>query len=59
LLDAVVLSGDGTKKVSAAGKAALEDAIALGEQVARILIAQGATELIASSRAGESGPPAP
>ena len=57
-LDAVVLSGDGTKKVSAAGEAMAADGIALGEQVAQALIAQGATELIASSRAGESGPSA-
>jgi hydroxymethylbilane synthase len=59
LLDAVVLSGDGVTKVSAAGDAPPAEAIALGEQVARSLIAQGATELIASSRANESGPSAP
>jgi hydroxymethylbilane synthase len=56
LLDAVVLSGDGAKRVSAAGEAA---AVVLGEQIAAALIAQGATELIASSRTGESGPSAP
>jgi len=51
LLDGVVLSGDGTKKISAAGDAAPSDAIALGQRVAQALIDQGATELIALSRA--------
>jgi hydroxymethylbilane synthase len=59
LLDAVVLSGDGMKKVSASGEAPAANAVALGEQVAQALIAQGATELIASSRNAGSEPAAP
>ncbi|MDX1948837.1 MAG: hydroxymethylbilane synthase [Pirellulaceae bacterium] len=54
LLDAVVLSGDGARKVSATGRATPADAIPLGAQVAQQLISQGATELIASARGGSS-----
>src|SRR4029450_6160750 len=51
VLDAVVLSGDGAKKISASGDAPPTSAVVLGQQVAETLIAQGASELIASSRA--------
>jgi hydroxymethylbilane synthase len=53
VLDAVVLSGEGSKKLSAQSKAAPEAAIALGESVAREMLNQGAAELIAASRAAE------
>jgi hydroxymethylbilane synthase len=52
VLDAVVLSGDGARKISASGHANPAKAVALGEQVARDLISQGATDLIASARSG-------
>ncbi len=51
VLDAVVLSGDGSQKLTASGSAPFQDAKELGEKVARELLAQGAAELIAASRA--------
>jgi hydroxymethylbilane synthase len=56
-LDAVVLSGNGEKRIHAAaatgkGMATLEAASTLGQHVAEMLIGQGATELIASARLG-------
>jgi len=59
LLDAVVLAGDGSKKVTAAGDAAPGDAVALGQRVAQLLLDQGAAELIAASRGGERDPAVP
>jgi porphobilinogen deaminase len=53
LLDAVVLSGDGTNRISAIGEDVPAAAEALGTRVAQDLIAKGATELIASSRFGQ------
>lgn len=58
-LDAVVLSGDGAKRVAASGDGPPRDAEALGQQVAQSLIDQGATELIASSRSGGRDPSIP
>jgi hydroxymethylbilane synthase len=52
-LDAVVLSGDGARRITAAGDDVPEQAAALGVRVAKDLIAQGATELIAASRSGQ------
>jgi hydroxymethylbilane synthase len=49
-LDAVVLSGDGAKKLSASGLGEPKSAEALGRQVAEELISQGATELIQACR---------
>ena len=51
-LEAVVLSGDGQRRISAEGAGRPEDAIRIGEQVADELLLQGAAELIASSREG-------
>lgn len=51
-LDAVVLSTDGRTRLAANATGDLGSAIAIGEAAARQLIAQGATELIAGSRAG-------
>ena len=51
-LEAVVLSGDGQRRISAEGAGRPEDAIRIGEQVADELLLQGAAELIASSRDG-------
>jgi hydroxymethylbilane synthase len=56
LLDAVVLAGDGSKKVTAASDAMPSDAVALGQRVAQLLLDQGAAELIAASRGGERDP---
>jgi hydroxymethylbilane synthase len=58
-LDAVVLSGDGAKRVAASGDALPKDTEALGQQVAQSLIDQGATELIVSSRTGGRDPSVP
>jgi hydroxymethylbilane synthase len=49
-LEAVVLSGDGQRRISADAAGRPEDAIHIGEQVAEELLVQGAAELIASSR---------
>lgn len=54
-LAAVVLSGDGQKRISGDGAGRPEDAARIGRQVADELLAQGAAELIASSRGG-AGP---
>ncbi|HUE72509.1 MAG TPA: hydroxymethylbilane synthase [Pirellulaceae bacterium] len=51
-LEAVVLSGDGKRRISADGAGQPEDAVRVGEQVAEELLVQGAGELIASSRGG-------
>ncbi len=53
LLDAVVLSGDGTSRITAFGEDVPAAAETLGTRVAQDLIAKGATELIASSRFGQ------
>jgi hydroxymethylbilane synthase len=49
VLDAVVLSPDGTKRLSASGSSELTSAAALGKRVAANLLSQGAAELIAQS----------
>jgi len=59
LLDAVVVKSDGSKKLTAGGRDGPECAFALGERVAQSLLSQGASDLIASSRADQSGPSAP
>jgi hydroxymethylbilane synthase len=53
-LDAVVLAGDGSRRITAAGRATPADAASLGQRVAQDLLEQGAAELIAASRDGES-----
>jgi hydroxymethylbilane synthase len=50
LLEAAVLSPDGAQRLLAAGTAPPGEPEALGEKVARDLLAQGATELIDASR---------
>lgn len=52
-LDGVVLSTDGSKRITAAGSAELTQATQLGEQVASDLLQQGAADLIAASRVTE------
>lgn len=49
-LTAVVLSGDGSRRILSAGSAMLDAAVTLGCAVADQLIAQGADKLIAESR---------
>jgi hydroxymethylbilane synthase len=49
-LAAVVLSADGTQRLTAKGSAACEDAASLGHRVAEFLLAKGAANLIASAR---------
>jgi hydroxymethylbilane synthase len=49
-LDAVVLSPDGTQRLTALGEAIIGDAEQLGRQVAEELLRQGAAKLIAGSR---------
>jgi hydroxymethylbilane synthase len=49
-LDAVVVSVDGRRRLAASQSAAPQDALRLGSEVARRLIDDGATELIAQSR---------
>lgn len=49
-LDAVVLSTDGTTRLSASVAGDTSAAVTLGEEAARQLIEQGATELIAGAR---------
>jgi hydroxymethylbilane synthase len=51
-LSAVVLSADGTQRVAASESASPADAESLGIKVADALLAQGAAEMIASSRNG-------
>lgn len=55
-LTAVVLSGDGQRRLAAAAEAALHEATSLGAAVARQLLEQGASELIASARADTTRP---
>ncbi len=50
VLNAVVLSADGKRRLVASGSDAVEHAMDLGRQVAGELIRQGAVELIADSR---------
>jgi hydroxymethylbilane synthase len=49
-LDAVVLSADGRQRLFASGSTEIAAAIALGEQLAGMLLSQGAGELIAAAR---------
>jgi hydroxymethylbilane synthase len=49
-LRAVVLSADGKRRLVAEGRSSHDAAAALGSQVAKDLLAQGAGELIATSR---------
>jgi hydroxymethylbilane synthase len=49
-LDGVVLSGDGQRKISGEAAGRPEEAVGIGQQVAEKLLAQGASEMIASSR---------
>jgi hydroxymethylbilane synthase len=58
-LEAVVLSGDGMRKLKSQGTAPASDAVQLGRRVAELLLDQGAAELIASSRSGERDVSAP
>jgi len=51
-LSAVVLSADGARRLAANNNGLLADAESLGRRVAEMLLAQGAAELIASSRNG-------
>jgi hydroxymethylbilane synthase len=51
VLDAVVLSPDGKRRLTANGSSDVADAITLGRQVAEQLLDQGAADLIAESRA--------
>lgn len=50
VIEAVVLSPDGRQRLVASGSAEVAEAVALGQQVAAALLAQGAAELIAASR---------
>jgi hydroxymethylbilane synthase len=58
-LNAVVLPGDGSKRIAATGEADPGDAVSLGQRVAQLLLDQGAAELIAASRGGERDPAVP
>jgi hydroxymethylbilane synthase len=49
-LVAVVATVDGSRTVRAAGRAARAEAAALGERIARQLVAQGADEILAEAR---------
>jgi len=49
-LDGTVLSSDGVKRIAATASAAQDQAEEIGKHVAEQLLAQGASELIASSR---------
>jgi hydroxymethylbilane synthase len=53
VLDAAVLSSDGERRLAAHASGSLDEAIALGKQVAEALVEQGAAELIAVSRASQ------
>ncbi|MDA1050896.1 MAG: hydroxymethylbilane synthase [Planctomycetota bacterium] len=50
LLDAVVLSADGTTRLAASVSGDIDSAVSLGAEAARQLLEQGAAELIAGSR---------
>jgi hydroxymethylbilane synthase len=50
LLDVVVLSADGRRRMASSGISAAADATELGQRVAADLLAQGAADLIAGSR---------
>ena len=50
VLDGVVLSGDGSRRIATNVEGSPEVARELGQQAARKLLAQGAAELIAASR---------
>lgn len=52
VLEAVVLSADGTQRIANRNSANLDSALQLGKDVAHALIEQGAADLIASSRGG-------
>ena len=52
LLEAVVLSSDGTRRLAASGQGDPHAAQALGREVAESLLQQGAADLIAASRSG-------
>jgi hydroxymethylbilane synthase len=49
-LSAVVLSADGRERLDASDSSAPDDALALGQRVAKRLLVQGAGELIAALR---------
>jgi hydroxymethylbilane synthase len=51
VLDAVVLSSDGKRRLVASGSSDVASAIAVGQQVAEDLLSQGAAELIAAAHA--------
>jgi hydroxymethylbilane synthase len=59
LLDGVVTSGNGAKRLAASGEAAPDQAAQLGARVANDLIAQGAADLIAQARSGPRDADAP
>jgi hydroxymethylbilane synthase len=50
LLDSVVLSADGQRRITASGRSNPQAAVELGSRVAEQLIAQGASQLIADAR---------
>lgn len=58
-LDAVVLSGDGVRKLKAQAAAPSDQPAELGKRVAELLLDQGADALIASSRAADRDVSAP
>jgi porphobilinogen deaminase len=55
-LDAVVLSGDGSQRLAANAVGSVTQAAAVGEEVAQMLLAQGARQLIANSRSSATPP---
>jgi hydroxymethylbilane synthase len=55
-LDAVVLSGDGSQRLAAYAVGSVTQAAAVGEEVAQMLLAQGAGQLIANSRSSVTPP---
>jgi hydroxymethylbilane synthase len=55
-LDGVVLSGDGRQRITAAAAGRIEEAVAIGQQAADLLLAHGAAEMIAESRQPPAGP---
>ena len=55
-LDAVVLSGDGSQRLAANAVGSVTQAAAVGEEVAQMLLAQGAGQLIANSRSSATPP---
>jgi hydroxymethylbilane synthase len=58
-IDAVVLSGNGVRKLKAQGTGPAEEAVHLGRRVAELLLDQGAAELIATTRAADRDVSAP